>query len=48
MLTKVSFRQFFKTRKLELQDFFYKGSVSGIFPDPGPADPKRPDPDPQH
>ena len=25
-----------------------KGSGSGIFPDPDPGDPKRPDPDPQH
>ena len=28
--------------------FVYKGSGSGIFPDPDPGDPKRPDPDPQH
>ena len=28
--------------------FAYKGSGSGIFPDPDPGDPKRPDPDPQH
>ena len=25
-----------------------KGSGSGIFQDPDPGDPKRPDPDPQH
>ena len=49
ILTKLYFRQFYITRKLELQGFFVnKGSGSGIFPDPDLGDLKRPDPDPQH
>ena len=43
--TKLYFRQFYLTRKFELQGSFVdKGSGSGIFPDPDPGDPKRPDP----
>ena len=42
---KKLFRKFYLTRKFELQVFFVnKGSGSGIFPDPDPGDPKRPDP----
>ena len=51
ILRKLSFRQFYITKKLELQGSFVdKGSGSGIFPDQDqdPGDPKRPDPDPQH
>ena len=44
-MTKLYFRQFYMTRKLELQWCSVdKGSGSGIFPDQDPADPKRPDP----
>ena len=44
ILTKLLFRQFYITRKLELQGFFVdkgSGSGSGIFqgPDPDPGDP---------
>ena len=45
--TKFYFKQFYKTRKFELQGSFVdKGSGSGIFPNPDsdPGDPKRPDP----
>ena len=42
--SKLYFRQFYITRKLKLQGSFVdKGSGSGIFPDPDPGDPKRPD-----
>ena len=42
--TQLYFRQFYLTRKFELHGSFVdKGSGSGIFPDPDPGDPIRPD-----
>ena len=44
---KLYFRQFYITRKLELQVFFVdRGSGSSFFLDQNPGDPIRPDPDP--
>ena len=39
------FQTILYNKKFEFQGFFVnKGSGSGIFPDPDPGDPKRPDP----
>ena len=43
--TKLYFRQFMSRENLNYRSLFvYKGTGSGIFPDPDPGDPKRPDP----
>ena len=47
-LTKLYFRQFYTITdgkiRITARSFVDKGSGSGIFPNPDPGDPKRPDP----